>query len=186
MPVMSDAERDEFLEQPGILMRLGTVSPEGRPLVVPIWFLRDGDRIYFTPRRASQWLAHIRRNPSVALCIDDQNYPYRKVVIEGATEIVYDLDRDDEWREIYRRMARRYVPPADADAYIEETIDQTRALLALSLSNSTVRSWRMPVGEESYKGIWADRYYTAEARIRRHESDGTLPELIPPASSPTR
>jgi len=178
MPRMLDAERDAFLNEPGVLLKIGTVSPEGRPLVTPIWFIREGDRIYFTPRQRSEWLANLRANPSVALCIDEQPYPYRKVLIEGRAEIVHDVGHDDEWRDLYRRVARRYVSAEDADAYVEETIDQPRALLAVSLARSTVRSWRMPIEGESYKGIWADRYYTADAKIRRHEAAGQLPGAI--------
>ena len=42
---MSDTERDAFLAEPGILMRVATVDSEGRPLVVPIWFIHR----YYTP-----------------------------------------------------------------------------------------------------------------------------------------
>jgi nitroimidazol reductase NimA-like FMN-containing flavoprotein (pyridoxamine 5'-phosphate oxidase superfamily) len=181
MPVMTPTERDEFLDRPGILMRIATVSAEGKPLCVPIWYLRDGERILFTPRKMSVWLAHIRHNPSVCLCIDDQGFPYPKVVVEAEASILYDLGRDDEWRHTYRRIACRYVPPDDADAYIQETIDQTRALCAVSLRSedgAEVRTWRMPVAGESYKGIWADRYYSRDARIRAHEARGTLPKVI--------
>jgi PPOX class probable F420-dependent enzyme len=167
MPVMSDAERDAFLEKPGILMRIATVAPDGRPLVVPIWFIREGDRIYFTPRQASEWLAHVRQNPNVALCIDDQNPPYRKVVVRGVARIVHELGQDDAWRDLYRRIARRYVPPEAADGYVDITDDQPRALLAVSLAESEVRSWRMPTEGEPQKGIWADRYYTPDAKMRK-------------------
>jgi len=178
MPRMTDAERDAFLNEPGVLLKIGTVGPDGRPLVTPIWFIREGDRIYFTPRQRSEWLANLRANPSVALCIDEQPYPYRKLLVEGRAEIVHDVGRDDEWRDLYRRIARRYVSAEDAEAYVEETIDQPRALLAVSLASSKLRSWRMPIEGESYKGIWADRYYTADAKIRRHEAEGGLPGAI--------
>jgi PPOX class probable F420-dependent enzyme len=164
---MSDAERDAFLEEPGILMRIATVAPDSRPLVVPIWFIREGDEIYFTPRQASEWLAHVRQNPNVALCIDDQNPPYRKVVVRGVARIVHDLGQDDAWRDLYRRIARRYVPSEAADAYVDVTDDQRRALLAVSLARSEVRSWRMPIAGEPQKGIWADRYYTPDAKMRK-------------------
>lgn len=164
-------------------MRIGSVDDAGRPRVVPIWFLREADRIYFTPRQASRWLANVRAHPEVALCIDDQNYPYRKVIVEGRAEIVHDVGQDAAWRDLYRRMARRYVPPEDADAYVEATIDQPRALLAVTLSQCSVQTWRMPVPGESYKGIWADRYYTPEARIRRLEREGALPATPGPSSS---
>jgi nitroimidazol reductase NimA-like FMN-containing flavoprotein (pyridoxamine 5'-phosphate oxidase superfamily) len=175
---MTDAERDAFLNEPGVLLKIATVSPEGGPLVTPIWFIREGDRIYFTPRQHSEWLAHLRVNPSVALCIDEQPYPYRKVLVQGRSEIVHDVGRDDEWRELYRRIAGRYVSPEDAQTYVEETIDQPRALLAISLASSKVRSWRMPIEGESYKGIWANRYYTPDAKILRHEAAGQLPDAI--------
>lgn len=170
MPKMSDAEREAFLDEPGILMRIATVDVDGRPLVVPIWFLREGDRIFFTPRAQSEWLAHWRANPHVALCIDDQNAPYRKVVVRGVAELVHDLGDDDKWRDLYRRIAKRYVPPDAADAYVDNTDDQPRALLAVSLERSEVRSWRMPVRGEPAMGIWADRYYTPDAKMRRIRS----------------
>lgn len=166
MPVMTEAERDALLAEPGILMRVATVDPEGRPLVVPIWFIHDEGDIYFTPRQVSEWLAHVRKNPHVALCIDDQNAPYRKVVVRGVARIVHDVGEDDAWRDLYRRIARRYVPPDAADLYVDTTDDQPRALLAVSLAESEVRSWRMPVQGETYKGIWADRYYTPDAKMR--------------------
>jgi len=182
MPVMTCAERDEFLDTPGILMRIATVSADGKPLCVPIWYLREGNRIVFTPRRMSVWLAHIRDNPNVCLCIDDQAFPYPKVVVEGRAEILYELGHDDEWRDTYRRIAERYVPPDDADAYIQETIDQSRALCGVSLTanDSEVRTWRMPRAGESYKGIWADRYYSPDAKIRKHAAEGKLPQVIAP------
>ncbi len=173
MPVMTEAERDALLAEPGILMRVATVDPEGRPLVVPIWFIHDEGDIYFTPRRVSEWLAHVRKNPHVALCIDDQNAPYRKVVVRGVARVVHDLGEDDAWRDLYRRIARRYVPPDAADLYVDTTDDQPRVLLAVSLAESEVRSWRMPVQGETYKGIWAERYYTPDAKMRSFsESEG--------------
>lgn len=180
MPKMTTEERDAFLAERGILLRIATVSPEQRPLVTPIWYLHREGRILFTPRQHSVWLAHIRQNPNVALAIDDQNYPYKKVVVEGAAEIVHDVGKDDVWRETYRAIAERYVSPEEADAYIQETIDQPRALCAVRLADAKVRTWRMPLEGESYKGIWADRYYTSDAKIRAHEASGELPDPIQP------
>jgi len=167
MPVLGESERDAFLREPGILMRIATVQPDGSPFVTPIWFLFEEGRIWFTPRAASAWLGHLRRDPRVALCIDEQPLPYRKVVIEGRAQIVHDLGEDARWRERYLRIASRYVPEAEARAYVEATIDQTRALLALPLAGSRVRSWRMPVGDEPGRGIWHERYYAAGSRLAK-------------------
>ncbi len=140
-------------------MRVATVDAEGNPHVTPIWFIHEDGRIWFTPRKESAWLEHIRLHPRVALAIDEEAGPYRKVVVEGDAEIVHDLGQDDAWRDRYRRIAERYVPPEGAAAYIENTIDQPRALLAVTLAEADVKTWRMPQEGESNTGIWHRRYY---------------------------
>jgi hypothetical protein len=99
--------------------------------------------------------------PRVALCIDEQPLPYRKVVVEGLAELVHDVGEDDLWRERYRRIARRYVPPAGADAYIRDTIDEPRGLFRVKLASARVKTWRMPLESEDPRGIWHGRYYHA-------------------------
>lgn len=146
-----------------MLMRVAVVRADGSPLVTPIWFLFEADeqagQIYFTPREKSEWFACLRRDPRVALSIDEQPLPYRKVIAEGRAELEYDVGQDHLWRELYRRMAERYVPPEAAAAYIQNTIDQPRGLYRLNLGNAVVRSWRMPLEGEAEAGIWHERYY---------------------------
>lgn len=159
MPKLTQAECDEFLQEPGILMRIAVVRPDGTPLVTPIWFIYEDGAIYFTPREMSEWFACLRHDPKVALCIDEQNMPYRKVLLEGSAELVHDVGQDDVWRDQYRRIAQRYVPAEAAEAYVQNTIDQPRGLYRLSLADAQVKSWRMPVSGEDGMGIWHERYY---------------------------
>lgn len=180
MPRLSESERSAFLDSPGVLMKIATVSPEGMPLVTPIWFVHREERILFTPRRASEWFAHIRERPEVCLCIDEQPYPYRKLIVQGRVHVLHDLGEDEQWRELYRQIARRYVDEEGADAYVDATDDQQRALLCVPLAGSRVRSWRMPLPGEAYSGIWARRYYSEDARILELEKTGAGPE--PPGS----
>jgi PPOX class probable F420-dependent enzyme len=128
MPAMSSVERDAFLSEGGVVMRIAVVRPDGSPLVTPIWFLFEDGAIYFTPRERSEWFACLRRDPRVALCIDEQPLPYRKVVIEGRAELVHDVGEDDVWRDRYRRIAKRYVPDGAAEAYVQNTIAEPRGL----------------------------------------------------------
>lgn len=159
MPSLTAAELDAFLAEPGHLLRIGTVDEDGTPRVVPTWFGHvDGD-VLFTPRARSVFLANLRRDPRVGLSIDEDPLPYRKVTIQGSARLVHDCGADDEWRDRYRWIAKRYVPGDAADAYVNDTVDQPRALFAVSLSDSRVSSWRMPVGDEAPTGIWARRYY---------------------------
>lgn len=159
MPRLNDAELAEFLDQPGILVRIGTVDDDGMPRVVPTWFIHRDGEILFTPREASVFLANLRRDQRVGLSIDEEPLPYRKVTVQGSARFVHDVGEDDDWRDLYRQIAYRYVPRDQADDYVENTIDQPRALLAVTLSTSKVTTWRMPVDDEDGTGIWHRRYY---------------------------
>jgi len=166
---MSADERDAFLEEPGVLMRIAVVREDGSPLVTPIWFAFEDAAIYFTPREQSEWFRCLRRDPRVALCIDEQPLPYRKVLFEGRAELVHDLGEDDAWRDLYRRIATRYVGPDGAEAYIQNTIDQPRGLYRLRLEDAGVKTWRMPVAEEAADGIWHQRYYRPDSKLATQE-----------------
>ena len=39
MPALTQKEQTDFLEEDGILMRIGVVREDGTPLVTPIWFI---------------------------------------------------------------------------------------------------------------------------------------------------
>lgn len=160
MPQLNADETSRFLDEPGHLLRLATVDEDGTPRVVPIWFIHRDGEILFTPRGPSVFLANIRRDPRVGLSIDEDPLPYRKVTVQGVARIVHDVGADDDWRDLYRRIAKRYVPGEAADAYVDDTVDQPRALIAVPLTApSRVTTWRMPVEGEDGTGIWHRRYY---------------------------
>ena len=159
VPALTDDELAAFLAEPGHPVRIATVDGDGAPRVVPAWFMHRGGRIWFTPRERSAWLDDLRRDPRVALTIDEDPLPYRKVAIRGTAELAYDLGADDEWRDLYHDLSARYVGDEGATAYLRDTWDEPRALLAVSMAEAEVRTWRMPVGDEDRKGIWAGRYW---------------------------
>ncbi len=165
MPKLSVDERDDFLAEPGTIMNIATVNSDGAPLVTPIWYVYEDGRIWFTPRQHSEWLKHIRGDSRVALSIDETTLPYRKVVVRGTANVDYEVGNDDLWRDRYRRIAQRYIPVDDANAYVDGTDDQPRALCSVELDGAEVRSWRMPVEDEAYSGIWAKRYWTDNAKV---------------------
>jgi PPOX class probable F420-dependent enzyme len=166
MPKLTREERDEFLNTRGILCRIATIRPDGSPYVTPAWYLcRDG-RVYITPRARSAWYADIERDPRVSITIDEEAHPYRKVRLDGAITIDYTPGNDDEWRDTYRDIAKRYVPDEGAENYIQETIDQPRALLSIGLDEAKTSTWRMPVPGEEYAGIWHDRYYIEGTKLK--------------------
>ena len=173
MPKLSETEASSFLAEPGHLLRVATVDADGMPRNVPIWFMVDAGRVVFTPRVHSVFLANLLRDPRVGLTIDEAALPYRKVTIQGTAELLHAPGEDDEWRDLYRSIAGRYVPQAAAEAYVRSTIDQPRALFGVTLSApSKVLSWRMPVEGEDPTGIWARRYFLDGTHMARLADEG--------------
>ena len=176
MPQLSRAEVQQFLSEREHLLRLATVDDDGMPRLSPVWCTHrptaagsgEGESlgsILFTPRERSVFLANLRRDPRIALSIDEDSLPYRKVSVQGLVEIVHEVGNDDAWRDIYREIASRHLDDAAADRYLHATHDQPRALLAVDLDAARVTTWRMPVGDEPGTGIWASSYYAEGSRM---------------------
>ena len=161
MPKLTESELQTFLEEPGHLARIATLDPDGMPRVLPLWFILDNNRICFTPRSPAIIWKNLLRDPRLAISIDEDPLPYRKVTVQGVVEVLHQPGNDDAWRSLYRSIAKRYTAPEAADAYVDGTDDQPRALCAISLSAPTtkVSTWRMPLPGENPTGIWHPRYF---------------------------
>src|SRR5919202_3277330 len=111
---MSPAEYRSFLTTGTRTAKVATVGEDGRPHVVPIWFVLDGDTVVFTTGDRSAKALHMRRNPRVALCVDDETPPYAFVLIEGTVETSPNPPDMLDWTT---RIARRYMGADLAEAY---------------------------------------------------------------------
>jgi len=169
MPKLTDDEVATFLDEPGHLLRLATVDADGMPRLAPVWFTHRDGKVLFTPRQASVFLANLRRDPRIALSVDEDALPYRKVSVQGSAEITHEVGHDDEWRDIYREIACRFIAPDAADRYLAATIDQPRALISVDLGQAKMTTWRMPVDDEAGTGIWASRYYAEGSHLATAE-----------------
>ena len=92
--------------------------------------------------------------------------------MQGRARIVHEPGHDEAWRDLYRTIAKRYVPAERADAYVDGTIDQPRALIAVPLAGSVVTTWRMPLDDEDQTGIWHRRYFL-DGTMMAALADGT-------------
>lgn len=72
--------------------KLATVRKDGRPHVVPIWFVMDGDDLVFTTGATSVKARAMRRDRRVSLCVDSEDPPYAFVMVEGVAALSDDLD----------------------------------------------------------------------------------------------
>jgi PPOX class probable F420-dependent enzyme len=62
---------------------LGTLMPDGRPQVTPVWIDYDGEHVIFNSAKGRQKDRNVRREPRVALAIMDPDNPYRYLEIRG-------------------------------------------------------------------------------------------------------
>lgn len=161
MPKLTDDEMTAFLDEREHLARIATVDDDGFPRVLPLWFIRDGRQLLFTPRSPAVIWKNLQRDPRVGISIDESEQPYRKVTVQGEVAVVHPPGGDDAWRDTYRDIAKRYTDDWFADTYVDGTDDQPRALCAVDLGAPTTRvsTWRMPVTGEDRRGVWAKRYY---------------------------
>lgn len=173
MPKLSDYEIAEFLGERGHLARIATVRGDGSPSVVPVWFIFEGGKVLITPRKHSEFLANLQREPRVAITIDEDQGRYRKVLFEGKAQMLYQVGDDHLWDDVYRRIACRYIDEAAADYYLTETRDQPRALIGVDRAKAKVTTWRMPTENEPYSGIWARRYYDSGTKMATTASSAT-------------
>jgi PPOX class probable F420-dependent enzyme len=87
---MTPEELRAFLSDGTRTGKLATTRRDGRPHVVPIWFVLDGDDLVFTTGTRSVKAHALRRDPRVCLCVDDEQPPYAFAMVEGTVSLSHD------------------------------------------------------------------------------------------------
>lgn len=113
---MTDPEARAFLLDGTRTAKLATVRADGRPHVAPVWFLLVGDDLVFNTGESTVKAATIRRDGRVAVCVDDERFPFSYVLVEGTATLSDDLAEVRSWAE---RIAARYVGRDRAAVYGE-------------------------------------------------------------------
>ena len=111
---MSESEWRTFVTEGSRTGKLATTRADGRPHVAPVWFVLDGDDLVFTTWHATVKAANLRREPRVAIAVDDEASPFAFVLVEGVATIADDVGAARVWAE---RIAARYVGEALAPVY---------------------------------------------------------------------
>src|SRR5687767_1173329 len=111
---MTREETMAFLAEGTRTAKLATVTADGRPHVVPVWFVLDGEEIVFTTDRDTVKGRNLRRGGRVCLCVDDERPPFAYVQVRGQVVLTERAPGLLGWTT---RIAGRYVGPEEADAY---------------------------------------------------------------------
>jgi PPOX class probable F420-dependent enzyme len=114
MPAMTQEEYLSFLTEGTKTGKLATVREDGRPHVVPIWFVLDGDNLIFTTGESSVKAKNMILDPRVSISVDDQTPPYSFVTVEGTVSLSENPDEMLYWAT---RIGSRYMGEEQAEAF---------------------------------------------------------------------
>jgi PPOX class probable F420-dependent enzyme len=89
---MDEREWRAFISEGTRTGKLGTTRRDGRPHVVPVWFVLDGPDVVFTTGATSVKGRTLRRTGRACMCIDDERPPYAYVSLEGSVALSEDLE----------------------------------------------------------------------------------------------
>ncbi|WP_167100795.1 PPOX class F420-dependent oxidoreductase [Mycobacterium sp. DL592] len=103
-----------FLSEGTRTGKLGYVATDGRPLVVPVWFIVDGQQLVFNTGRDTAKGHALQRDPRVVICVDDQTPPFSFVQVQGVAAIGED---PDELLHTATRIGGRYMGADRADEF---------------------------------------------------------------------
>jgi nitroimidazol reductase NimA-like FMN-containing flavoprotein (pyridoxamine 5'-phosphate oxidase superfamily) len=152
MPKMTQEEIEEFLTAPGFFARLGTLDADGHPRVHPISFLYRDGKINFTLRPSPSSQDNVRRDPRIALSIDEREQPMRRVIIQGVARIVYEAGEDHKWKDEFREMLLKTDTPEYVEEYLQghDDLGVHRPWFEVDLNAPTTRmkTWRNPIEEQ--------------------------------------
>jgi PPOX class probable F420-dependent enzyme len=128
MPDMTAADAREFLSADTRTGKLATTRRDGRPHVVPIWFVLDGDDLVFMTGAKTVKGRALKRNGWASLCVDDQRPPYSFVTVSGTVTISDDLE---EMLPLSIRIAARYVGEELAEQFGRRNVVEGELLVRL-------------------------------------------------------
>ncbi len=125
---MTEQEWRAFVMDGTRTAKVATSRQDGRPHVVPVWFVLDGEDIVFTTGASSVKGQALRRDLYACLCVDDQAPPFSFVMIEGPVELSTDLD---ELRRIATRIGSRYMGAERAEEFGARNAAESELLVRL-------------------------------------------------------
>ncbi len=103
---MSDEEWRAFLQEGTRTGKLATTRRDGRPHVMPIWFVLEGDDLVFNTGAQTVKGRSLARTRWASICVDDDRPPYSFVTVSGPVTISADLD---EMLPYATRIGARYM-----------------------------------------------------------------------------
>ena len=128
---LTERERQAFLAEPHVAVLSVARNGDRPPLTAPVWYGYEpgGDVTFFTGTqgRKARKIGLIQRAGVLSLCVQREAFPYRYVTVEGA---VVRANRPPAAEQMLA-VVRRYLPEADAQAFVEAELERLDSELVL-------------------------------------------------------
>ena len=139
---MTPDEIREFLSKGTRTGKLATTSADGHPHVSPVWFVLDREELVFTTARDGVKGKHIRRDPRVALLVDDERPPFAFVHVRGRATAI---EGAPDMLELATRIGGRYMGADHAKAFGERNAVPGELLVRITpervIAQADVAGW---------------------------------------------
>ena len=127
--VIPEKYRDLF--QKKAFASLGTIMPDGRPQVTPVWVDFDGEHVIFNSAKGRQKDRNVRRDPRVAVAIIDPDNPYRYLEIRGTVVEITEQGAPEN----INKLAKKYL---GLDKYPYAQPGEVRVIYKIRPEHTTV------------------------------------------------
>ncbi len=135
---MSEREVRDFLAGQHIVS-CATMGPRGRPHLVPLWYVPDGERLRGWTYAKSQKASNLERDPRATLQVEDgvRYEELRGAMLECDVEIERDSERVAEYGvALFERYAA-----GDAQTIREIVDSQARKRIGLTFRPTRIVTW---------------------------------------------
>jgi PPOX class probable F420-dependent enzyme len=111
---LADPQVRAFLTEGTRTGKLSYTATSGQPLVVPVWFILDGDYVVFNTGKDTAKGRALARDPRTAICVDLEQPPYAFIQVQGVAELSED---PAELVRTATAIAARYMGPERATEF---------------------------------------------------------------------
>ena len=109
MATIPDSFADLF--QKKAFAQLATIMPDGSPQVTPVWCEFDGKHVVVNSAKGRTKDLNMRRNPNVALSIQDPENPYRHLSLKGKVVEITENGADANIDKLSKKYTGKDVYP---------------------------------------------------------------------------
>ena len=103
---------------------VGTIEPDGRPQLSPVWIKHDGDDVLFSTTVGRRKHQNILRDPRVTISVFDHDDPYSYVEVRGTATMA-----EEGGRALIDEFAKKY---RDLDVYPWDQPDTVRVVVRVT------------------------------------------------------